>query len=84
MDFQLLFNIALGGFSGLVGWLLNNLHQSMRELTKADAELVLKVNAIEVLVAGSYVTRHEFNSKIDAMFAKLDSIDEKLDRRTRT
>lgn len=81
MDFQILFNIALGAFSGLGGWLLNNLHQSMRELAKADAELVRKVNSIEVLVAGQYVTRNEFNAKIDAMFVKLDSIDEKLDAR---
>lgn len=82
VDFQVAFNIALGAFSGLAGWLLNNLYQSMRDLTKADADLSTKVQAIEVLVAGNYIKRVEFDTKIDALFRKLDDIDEKLDRRT--
>lgn len=82
VDFQLAFNILLGAFSGLAGWLLNNLYQSMRDLTKADADLSTKVQAIEVLVAGNYIKRVEFDTKIDALFRKLDDIDEKLDRRT--
>lgn len=82
VDFQIAFNILLGAFSGLAGWLLNNLYQSMRDLTKADADLSTKVQAIEVLVAGNYIKRVEFDQKIDALFRKLDDIDEKLDRRT--
>jgi hypothetical protein len=81
VDFQTAFNIVLGAFSALVGWLLNTLYQSMRELTQADAALTGKVNQIEVLVAGTYVKRAEFESKVDAMFHKLDSIEEKIDRR---
>lgn len=82
VDFQTAFNILLGAFSGLAGWLLNNLYQSMRDLTKADADLSTKVQSIEVLVAGNYIKRVEFDQKIDALFRKLDDIDEKLDRRT--
>lgn len=82
VDFQTAFNILLGAFSGLAGWLLNNLYQSMRDLTKVDADLSTKVQAIEVLVAGNYIKRAEFDQKIDALFRKLDDIDEKLDRRT--
>lgn len=81
VDFQTAFNVVLGAFSALVGWLLNTLYQSMRDLTKADADLTSKVNQIEVLVAGTYVKRAEFDQKIDAMFNKLDAIEEKLDRR---
>lgn len=81
VDFQTAFNIVLGAFSALCGWLLNTLYQSLRELTKADADLTSKVNQIEVLVAGTYVKRTEFDQKIDAMFHKLDAIEEKLDRR---
>lgn len=81
VDFQTAFNVVLGAFSALVGWLLNTLYQSMRDLTKVDADLTSKVNQIEVLVAGTYVKRVEFDQKIDAMFNKLDAIEEKLDRR---
>ena len=81
VDFQTAFNVLLVAFSALAGWLLNNLTQSMRDLTRADANLAIKVQNIELLVAGNYVKRSEFDAKIDAVFHKLDKIDEKLDRR---
>lgn len=81
MDYQVLFNVVLGGFSALAGWMMNNIYQSLRELASADRDLVVKMNAIEVLVAGTYVKRAEFENKVDAMFTKLDSIEEKLDRK---
>ena len=81
VDFQTAFNVLLVAFSALAGWLLNNLTQSMRDLTRADANLAVKVQNIELLVAGNYVKRSEFDAKIDAVFHKLDKIDEKLDRR---
>ena len=81
VDFQTAFNILLGAFSALAGWLLNNLYQSMRDLTRADELLADKVQAIEVLVAGQYIKRSEFESKMDAIFHKLDTIEEKIDRK---
>ena len=81
VDFQTAFNTLLVAFSALAGWLLTNLTQSMRDLTRADANLAIKVQNIELLVAGNYVKRSEFDAKIDAVFHKLDKIDEKLDRR---
>ena len=81
VDFQTAFNTLLVAFSALAGWLLTNLTQSMRDLTRADANPAIKVQNIELLVAGNYVKRSEFDAKIDAVFHKLDKIDEKLDRR---
>lgn len=81
MDFQTAFNIAAGIAGGMGGWLLNNLFQSQRDLSRADSDLAAKVQGIEVLVAGQYVKRDEFNAKIDAVFDKLESIEEKLDRK---
>lgn len=81
MDFQTAFNIAAGIVGMLGGWLLNNLFQAQRDLTMADKDLATKVSAIEVLVAGQYVKRDEFNMKIDAMFSKLDIIEDKLTAR---
>jgi len=37
------------------------------------------LQAIEVLVAGTYIKRDDFNDVIKVLFAKLDKIDEKLD-----
>lgn len=81
IDFQSAFNIAAGIAGGLFGWMLNNLFVSMRDLSRADGDLAAKVSSIEVLVAGQYVRRDEFTAKIDAVFDKLESIDEKLERR---
>lgn len=81
MDFQSAFNIILGAFGALVGWLLNTLYNSMKDLTTADKMLTDKVQAIEVLVAGHYIPRPEFEAKMDAFFAKLDKIEAKIDIR---
>ena len=58
---------------------MKNLQDSMMSLQASDERLAAKVQSIEVLVAGQYVKRDDFDKKIDALFAKLDSIDTKLD-----
>jgi hypothetical protein len=78
MDLQTLFNIIFGAFSTLAGWTLNNLYQAMKELNHADQVLATKVQAIEVLVAGTYVKRDEFEAKMEHIYNKLDKIDSKI------
>ena len=51
----------------------------MRELRRADTALTEKVNKIEVVVAGEYVKREEFENVANVIFKKLDRIYEKLD-----
>jgi ABC-type transporter Mla subunit MlaD len=46
----------------------------VKELQKADKELADKVSEIEVLVAGRYMTRDEFNNTLAQVFNKLDTI----------
>ncbi len=58
---------------------MKNLQDSMKALQSADERLASKVQAIEVLVAGQYIKREDFDRTIDALFAKLDKIDAKLD-----
>ena len=53
----------------------------MKELTKADQVLADKVQAIELVVAGQYIPRAEFEQKMSALFDKLERIDNKLDQR---
>lgn len=80
MDWQVAFNLVFGAFSALSGWLLNTLYISMKELNKADQVLAEKLQTIEVLVAGNYIPRPEFERNIDAVFKKLDRIEDKLDK----
>lgn len=76
---QTIVNWMMAGFGGLIGFLLNAVWQAVKDLQKADKELTEKVSKIEVLVAGAYVKKDEFNELSKAIFAKLDRIEDKLD-----
>jgi hypothetical protein len=79
VDYQTLFNIA-GGIAGFLGgWWMKVLHDSVRDLQDADKRLADKVSSIEVLVAGNYVKRDDLDKSVDAIFRKLDRIEDKLD-----
>ena len=79
MDYQALFNIALGIAGFLGGWWMKVLHESVRDLQESDKKLAEKVSQIEVLVAGNYVRRDDFDKSVEAIFRKLDRIEDKLD-----
>jgi hypothetical protein len=79
MDFQVGFNVALSVISVLAGILIQSMRESMAALKKTDAELITKVQAIEVLVAGEYVKDTDLEKLSHALFAKLDKIEDKLD-----
>lgn len=81
MDNQILVNWLLGGFGGLIGFLLNSVWQAVKDLQAADKELIAKVNEIEVLVSGDYLKKTDFNETIKALFAKLDKIEDKIDKK---
>jgi hypothetical protein len=76
---QTLVNWLLAGFGGLIGFLLNVVWQAVKDLQKADKVLAERVGEIEVLVAGSYITKTDFTQVTDAIFRKLDRIEDKLD-----
>ena len=76
---QTLVNWLLAGFGGLIGFLLNVVWQAVKDLQKAVIALAERVGEIEVLVAGSYITKTDFTSVTDAIFRKLDRIEDKLD-----
>jgi hypothetical protein len=61
------------GIAGKVMW------DSYKDLKRTDKELADKVNNIEILVAGQYVKRDDFDRVANALFAKLDKIMDKLD-----
>ena len=78
---QTIFNIAatVAGFLG--GWWLKVMWEAVKDLQAADKVLVEKVNSIEILVAGNYMTKSDFDKIGAAIFAKLDKIEDKLDRK---
>ena len=83
-DYQALFNLVVGILGLIGGWWLNVVWGSIKELQAMDRELAEKVGSIEVLVAGRYVTRDEFNNTLAQVFTKLDriidAVNQKADR----
>lgn len=72
MDAQTIFNVLLGLVAFLGGYVINSIKASIDGLQT-------KVQAIEVLVAGSYVKRDDLDKLTAALFTKLDKIESKLD-----
>ena len=73
-EYQVFFDVAVGVIGVLGGWVLNTVWGAVKDLQTADKELAEKVSEIEVLVAGRYVTRDEFNTTLSQVFIKLDTI----------
>ena len=78
---ELVVNFAFGLFAIVFGWLLKTLWGAVTDLQESDKTLTEKVNSIEVLIAGDYVKRTEFQTAIDRLFQKLDSIEAKIDQK---
>lgn len=78
---QVIINWLLAGFGALIGFLLNAVWQAVKDLQKADTTLADKVGKIEVLVAGAYVKRDEFDRALNRLFEKLDHIEMKIDKK---
>jgi hypothetical protein len=78
---QTIVNWVMTGAGTLLGFLLNAVWQSVKDLQTADKLLADKVATIEVLVAGEYVRKDEFERAIQRLFEKLDHIEEKFDRK---
>lgn len=90
MDMQTAFNMAVGLVAFFGGMWVKNLAEAMAELKSTDKDLAKEVHEIKELVAGQYATRDELHdlaksnkddlkSFTDALFGKLDRIENKLD-----
>jgi len=76
---QELINWLLGGFGGVLGFLLKSIWDAVKDLQADDRELADKVSRIEVLVAGEYVKKDDFDRIMFRLFEKLDHIEAKID-----
>ena len=80
-DPQTLFNLLVGLVAFFGGWVLNSLRDSIAKLHQSDESLTTKLQAVELLVAGSYVKRDDLDKLSLALFVKLDKIENKLDHK---
>lgn len=78
---QNVFNIAIGIAGALGGWWMKAMWEAVKDLKSADQELATQVSDLKVLVAGQYVSRESFDKLSNAIFAKLDRIEDKLDQK---
>lgn len=78
---QTTLNWAFGIINILLGIGIKAMYDSLRDLKKADKELADKVGKIEVLVAGEYVKRDDFDKVANVIFTKLDDIRDKLNQK---
>lgn len=81
MDWQWVADGAFTVVGILLTVLINSARDSIKELHKQDITLADKVQHIEVLVAGNYVKRSDMDALTTALFAKLDKIENKLDKK---
>jgi hypothetical protein len=81
VEYQVLFDVAIGVIGVLGGWTLNTVWAAVKDLQQADKELAEKVGQIEVLVAGRYVTREDFNQVLNQVFERLDRIRDLVSQR---
>ena len=73
-EYQIFFDVGVAVIGAMGGWILNTVWNAVKELQRADKELAEKVGEIEVLVAGRYITREEFNNTFNQVFERLDRI----------
>lgn len=79
---QTLVNGIFTAFGALSTFVLTSIWQAVKELQASDKELAQKAASIEVLVAGQYLRREEFNEVMGKVFHKLEVIEERVAARS--
>lgn len=74
MDYQLVINILLALVSFFGGWFVKSLKDQINDIRSDHNSTKTRLQNVELLVAGQYVTRTEFEAKVNALFMKLDKI----------
>jgi hypothetical protein len=78
---QTLINWLVAAAGAVFGFIGKSLWEAVKDLQVADKALADKVNSIEVLVAGKYVTRDELSVAIGRIADQLDRIEGKLEKK---
>ena len=67
------------GISTAISFILKVVWEGLRELQKADIALTSKISELQLTVAGQYIRREDLDKVVDALFKKLDRMEDKLD-----
>lgn len=71
---QELFNVVFSVAGVLMGWCLKVIWSTMSELRDSDKEMMEKMSRIEVLVAGGYVKREDYQKTMERLFERIDAL----------
>lgn len=78
MDLQTGFNLAVMLIGGLAGWLLKSITNRIDELYQSEHNLRNKLQAVELLVVGSYVKHADLKEFGEAVFKRLDKFEDRI------
>lgn len=81
VDYQILINIGISIFGVLLSSVIGFLYKRLSEVSQENIRLSEKINKLNVDMPTHYVNKVDFQYMIDALFAKLDKIDQKLDKK---
>lgn len=76
---QQLFNIVVAVAGALGGWWMNVMWEGLKDSQEADRAMGVEVSDLKVLVVGGYVSTASLDKMTQAIFTKLDRIEDKLD-----
>ena len=65
-------------FGAVMSGLVKAIWDSVKDLQYEDKKISNKLSEMQVLVAGDYVKKEDFNALADKIFIKLDIITEKV------
>jgi hypothetical protein len=74
MEAQMIINVLIAVVCGGMGWWLNTMYRA-HEVLRAE------VSKIAVALPTSYVMKSDMHDIRDALFARFDRLEEKLDRK---
>jgi hypothetical protein len=81
MDYQILFNSAFTVLMLLIGWIMKTVFEAITELRVSDKQITAEVSKLQTELPTNYVHKHDFKDFTDAVFKKLDRIEDKLDNK---
>lgn len=81
MEWRDAFGAVVGALTLIFGWMLKNASDAIRELRADDKKIADAVAHLETKMASEFVHKDDLRQISDAIFKKLDRIEEKLDRK---
>ena len=90
MDYQLIFNIALGVIGTIGGWFFKAVYDQIRDLEddledlqseheEDHREVVQRINDLALSLPDKYVNKNDFENLAKVMHHRFDKLEEKID-----